>query len=247
MENKLLQVPLKELDSSSLTLAILTHVEKFPNAADVRNALNIAAYLHRHQTRANRKNLPRTPYIEHPLRNTLRLLRWGVLDTDVLIASVLHDTVEDCLPEFLSVIMDISLEDADLEIKREAVYSWLTSTFSEGVSQTVRAVTNPEFTGQRTLEQKRADYLEHVTWTLNGTTAGFLVKLADFVDNATGLYHNDLPANRERVIRMALKYQPVVEVFIENLPFHIVPDEARADMTAKLEFTRISLAKIIAN
>lgn len=241
-----MQVPMKELDSGCLTLAILTHVEQFHDADKIRYALNTAAYLHRHQTRANRKNLPRTPYIEHPLRNTLRLLRWDVIDTDIIIASILHDTVEDCLPEFLSIIIDISLEDADLQIQREAVYSWLTTTFSKNVSLTVRAVTNPEFPEHRTLEQKRVDYFEHVVKTLNGTTAAFLVKLADFVDNATGLYHNDIPANRQRVVNLAKKYLPVADVFIAQLPFHSMSDEARADILAKLEFTRISLAKIIA-
>jgi (p)ppGpp synthase/HD superfamily hydrolase len=61
----------------------------------------MASFLHRKQTRFVRGDLPRVPYIEHPLRVALRLVRWGVPDAELIAAALLHDVVEDCSTELL--------------------------------------------------------------------------------------------------------------------------------------------------
>ncbi len=70
----------KSLDSHSCTALLL-------------RAMQFAAHKHRDQ---RRKNSGRTPYINHPL--AVANLLWfdgGIRDQDVLVAAILHDTVED--------------------------------------------------------------------------------------------------------------------------------------------------------
>ncbi len=58
----------------------------------VVRALSFAAGMHRDQ---RRKNVARTPYIEHPIEVMRLLWAAGVRDPLVLAAALLHDTLED--------------------------------------------------------------------------------------------------------------------------------------------------------
>jgi len=55
-------------------------------------AASFAADRHRHQ---RRKDVRATPYINHPLEVARLLTEAGVDDRDVLVAALLHDTIED--------------------------------------------------------------------------------------------------------------------------------------------------------
>ena len=60
-------------------------------------AVSFAARAHRHQLRKDQE----TPYAAHPFRVCLVLCEvFGVKDTRVLTAAVLHDTVEDTTTDF---------------------------------------------------------------------------------------------------------------------------------------------------
>ena len=81
----------------------MTLLETFPTVkttARFLQALSFAADKHRHQ---RRKDSAKTPYINHPIAVANILLNEaGVNDEAVLIAALLHDTVEDtdtCLEE----------------------------------------------------------------------------------------------------------------------------------------------------
>ncbi len=66
--------------------------------AQFLQALNFAAYKHRDQ---RRKDTHRTPYINHPIAVANILLNEaGVTDEHVLVAALLHDTVEDTKTTF---------------------------------------------------------------------------------------------------------------------------------------------------
>jgi guanosine-3',5'-bis(diphosphate) 3'-pyrophosphohydrolase len=59
----------------------------------ILSAMKFAAEKHRHQ---RRKNADATPYINHPIEVAEILARvGGIRDEDVLIAGLLHDTIED--------------------------------------------------------------------------------------------------------------------------------------------------------
>ena len=55
-------------------------------------AISFAAEKHRHQ---KRKDSEGTPYINHPIKVALTLADGGEFDTSLLVAAVLHDTIED--------------------------------------------------------------------------------------------------------------------------------------------------------
>lgn len=61
--------------------------------ATLIDAMAFAAQKHRHQ---RRKDVHASPYINHPIELVQVLVsEAGILDTDVLVAAILHDTIED--------------------------------------------------------------------------------------------------------------------------------------------------------
>lgn len=225
--DRIAKKPLKKLDSAQLTLLlqrmVLDQPENFDFSA-VQDAIELAAHLHDGQTRANRANLPRTPYIEHPLRNAVRILRWGVKDQDIVIASILHDTVEDCAKKIYEIVHGVKApKDISEEELREVSITFIAEIFSAEVARIVLAVSNDILPLGTTREARYGIYLNHVRDVIRGDIAVFIVKLSDFVDNAVGLYHNDFGANREKIVGMATKYLPVVPVFETEL--HVLKSE----------------------
>lgn len=68
----------------------------------ILSAMKFAAEKHRHQ---RRKNADATPYINHPIEVAeLLALVGGITDEDVLIAGLLHDTVEDTQTTFEEIV-----------------------------------------------------------------------------------------------------------------------------------------------
>lgn len=223
MSPQLQSLSLKSMDSSALTLSVLDAV-RLAAPADAERifaAVSAAAFLHRNQTRANRANLPRTPYIEHPLRNTMRLLRWGVTDPEIIIATLLHDTIEDCSEDIVKHFLRIDPTDVtDIEMRRY-VTEWMTDTFGARATGIVLAVTNPAFTKGSTRAEKNTQYVAHVREAITDRAEVFLVKLSDFVDNACGLPHNNVAGNESMVSRLASKYLPLVAIFQAELATNI--------------------------
>ena len=219
MSPQLQSLSLKSMDSSALTMAVLDAAKlAVPEGADrIFAAISAAAFLHRDQTRANRGNLPRTPYIEHPLRGTLRLLRWGVTDADVLVASILHDTIEDCSKDIVRYFLGIDPADLTAVELRQYVIEWMTGEFGATATEIVLAVTNPDFPATLTRTERNALYVDKVAVAIAGCAPVFLVKASDFVDNACGLPHNNVPGNTDMVSRLARKYQPLVPIFQAEL------------------------------
>jgi hypothetical protein len=135
-------LPLKEMEASLLRSAILEQVNALGlSQADFREAIDIASFLHRAQTRKQRGSMHLVHYIEHPLRNTLRALRYGVTDPDTLIGIVLHDTVEDA-PEEFSTVLAQHRPTGELDA-REHAYAFVSDRFGAPVAAIVRGLSNP--------------------------------------------------------------------------------------------------------
>jgi (p)ppGpp synthase/HD superfamily hydrolase len=86
-------------------------------------ALSFAAVAHRDQVRKGSDG-PGVPYIIHPMHVATILLRHG-FDEDVVIAGLLHDTVEDCDVSIATIAQDFgagvaALVDAVTEKKVDA-------------------------------------------------------------------------------------------------------------------------------
>ena len=116
-------------------------------------ALEFAARQHRDQRRKDREA---SPYINHPI-NLVNLL-WntaGVTDPVVVMAALLHDTVEDTATTFA-------------ELRQE---------FGEEVEQLVREVTDDKSLPKQQRKQLQVEHAAHLSQKAK------LVKLADKISN----------------------------------------------------------------
>lgn len=176
-------------------------------------AYELAATLHEKQTRPGAQG--REPYILHPLRNTLRLIEWGVTDLDLLTASLLHDTVEDCAI-YYAELEGLVMEEEDARV---LLLGHIETVFGSVVKQYVFAVTNPLAPlGQPELTkaEKHHGYQVAVRAHIQEDAAVLLIKLADWLDNAGNLAL--LPPNkRAMAVSLASKYEPLAGDFIVEL------------------------------
>lgn len=187
-------LPLKEMTPELLFHEIITAA---PFAYD---AAVFAAYHHRNDLRGPRGKVARDPYIAHPYRVTLRLIRWGVLDPDTIVAALLHDVFED--------------HGADIE--RETglpAGTYISLTFGDEVWHLVFALSNPP--GRITHDEYRAHVIEEIV-----DVRVLAIKNSDLKDNALSLRHTPGP----RRGRLARKYLPLAEPVMERLQ----DDDARA-------------------
>jgi guanosine-3',5'-bis(diphosphate) 3'-pyrophosphohydrolase len=129
----------------------------------VLRAAAFAAEKHRHQ---RRKDVDRTPYINHPLALANLLAdTGGVTDPIVLAAALLHDTIEDT---------ETSLEE-------------LTRAFGPLIASIVQEVTDDDGLPKRTRKQLQIDRAPHLSERAR------LVKLADKICNLRDLAENPPP------------------------------------------------------
>ena len=169
-------------------------------------AIEHAVEAHREQHRTDHRGI-RQPYVIHPLRNTARLLMFAVDDLDTLIASLLHDTVED-VPEALVTALTGRYELAPLDAVR--------AEYGDIVADTVSRVTNPAEHARLPRADRNAAYIDHVTERVLRWVRALLVKVADFLDNAGGLILL-FQTNPGMAKRLAAKYRPLVPLFDEAL------------------------------
>jgi (p)ppGpp synthase/HD superfamily hydrolase len=232
-------LPLKEMEASLLRSAILEHVMTLGlSEPDFREAIDIASFLHREQTRKQRGSMHLVHYIEHPLRNTLRALRYGVADADTLISIVLHDTVEDAPHEFSAVFAG---HEATAELDaREHALGFLADRFGLAVAQIVRGLSNPLLPAGLSRTAKNRAYIDHVRTAIDSPQV-FVAKFVDFADNALSLHHS---MDRGFVKRQAIKYRPLVALFAARLGDDdvqkLVGPQVIARMTRQLEGNRLA-------
>ena len=157
----------------------------------VRDALALAARLHAGDRRQ------REPYLNHPLRVTIRILsHYQVADPDVACAALLHDTVED------------HAHDLEPGGTRHEALKVLSSQFGTRAADLVAAVTNPVWEDGRSRHEQ---YRDHVTTGLKADPWARVIKLSDFTDNAVGLIHTSGP----KLTGLAGKYLPLIPVLRE--------------------------------
>lgn len=220
---------LKQMDSAALVFAIDHEVDEDQVNIDLlRYAIEIATAAHLSQTRIGRAAYPVDPYIVHPLRNVLRLVRLGCADTDVLAATALHDTVEDQPENVVKVLgaaHDPSTDNALMLIGRHV---------GDETARLVAAVTNPPTSTALTRPVKNAAYAQHVADVITDPKV-FLVKYADFIDNAGSVQYLDDEVKRAK---LQAKYAPLVPIFVAALEANRdklgLPDDGVSTIGAKL-------------
>lgn len=221
---------LKEMDGVLLASDIRRRATVAGMAAGrIDDAITLAAWAHRGQRRLARGDLPRTAYIEHPLRNAARVLRWGVDREPVVLACILHDTVEDHAPALAAALGSAALGSAavDEAAARDVVLSDYTGRFGERTAQLVRAMSNPISDGTAADEAaKHERYRGHVVAEIADPEVA-ICKLADLADNALSLHHTG--NGDARSARLARKYAPLLPLFRAR----IVQDDVRALLDAQ--------------
>lgn len=202
------RVPLKKMDSSMLVFELdrETHRIMPEHCEMITSAATLASFLHREQTRFVRGDLPRVPYIEHPLRVALRLIRWGVRDGELVAAALLHDVVEDCSTELLEVFGSNSAGRSG-----ETALECIHRLYGGSVAEYVGWVTNPVDGTACT------SYQDHITALAASGSMALLIKASDLKDNAGSIKYQLGHGKDERMLRLVTKYSPVVGIVAAGL------------------------------
>jgi hypothetical protein len=176
---------------------LAAEIESWPDGdrRRIERALELAARLHAADLR------DREPYVNHLLRVAIRIIsRYGVRDTDVVCAALLHDAVEDHPAE----LAGLAPGPADQRV----ALARLAAEFGPRVAGLVGAVTNPPYGPDRDQDEQ---YRQHVADSLSDNPWARVIKASDFTDNGVGLIHTSGP----RLRRLAAKYAPLVPVLTD--------------------------------
>lgn len=171
----------------------------------VEEAINLALEIHKDQ-----KPRPDGPYVNHILRVSNRIVEeYGVKDPELVMAALLHDSVEDQSNKLAKLITNI--ENIS---ERQKALLFINNNFGERVKNIVLKLTNPEHEDENiSQERKNRVYLEHVRDAIKDSDV-LLIKLSDFSDNALNL---EAISNPTRRLKLSEKYAPVVLEFIKAL------------------------------
>jgi (p)ppGpp synthase/HD superfamily hydrolase len=207
-------------------------VQRFEPAQQeqMSQARDLALHLHRHNRRW------RGTYGEHLLRVALRVMapsHYGVNNHNLVIASLLHDSVEDHAEELAG-------QEASEEFDAKAAALVLGRRFGEEVKLTVGAVTNPKFDKKA---DWRSEYRKHVKQSMLEVPSARVVKVSDFTDNGAGILYS----NPDRQAHFATKYAPLVPVFRRIIPLPDTPlsDRAKSMILDQLSRTEGRFANIL--
>jgi HD domain len=190
----------------------------------LNQALDLAARLHA----ADRRE--REPYLNHLLRVAIRVMsHYGVHDTDVICAALLHDAVEDHAAELAGDRGD-----------QAAALAVLAGEFGPRVAELVGAVTNPPYAPDRDANEQ---YREHVAVSLRRQPWARVIKASDFTDNGVGLIHTRGP----RLAKLAGKYAPLVPILREviSLPDTPLGAEAKQHIATQLDRAEERFAAVL--
>jgi (p)ppGpp synthase/HD superfamily hydrolase len=177
------------------------------------------------------------PYINHLLRVCMRTkIYYEITDPDILVATLLHDSVEDHATDIIGDDLG-----SDKENQRAAL-EVISELFNPRVAKIISGVTNPEFSEERDIME--AQYLEHLEDLLeNGDPGSVVVKLSDFTDNATGINYSSGP----KVKKWANKYLPIVPIMRHALLRKDLPlsEEVKEHIRKQLNLTAERLKDIL--
>lgn len=167
------------------------------------SALDLVYELHADDTHKEK------PYVYHLLRSAVRAARYlEVKDPKVIVAILLHDSVEDHAKEITGVPENLQVGSQALQ---EGAFFVLAEDFSPTTSDYVRRVTNPPHeSSPKEYDAKLAAYAEKVSGAIT-PVEGWVIKFCDWVDNGLGVIHGN-DASPERIAHFQRKYGMVLPV-----------------------------------
>jgi len=180
----------------------------------ILNALDLMLSLHCEQE----DRIDGKPYIVHPLEIADDLInKYNVNDPDLIIAALLHDSVEDQIYKLLDIkSSNNELKIIDKEELRDNAFSIIGSIYGERVKNVIKELTNPNFDQiikqleLKGIQKNRIDlYGEHIKEVIKNPDV-FIVKLSDFMRNA-----GNIPEKGQKRNYFIKKYGPVIKnIFI---------------------------------
>ena len=203
----------------------LSDSEKKEREEKFLEAYGLANKLHHDQ-----KPRPDGPYLNHIFRVSNRIIEeYGIKDYELVIAALLHDSVEDQAKKLAEMVSGIEINS-----ERDKALLYLKNTFGERVEKIVKKLSNPEpeIEGIST-QEKNNIYKEHVKEAIEDSDV-LPIKLSDFSDNALNLKAVGDPIRR---LKLSKKYLPVIQVFIQRLDSaqDILSQEKINEMKSKLQ------------
>lgn len=182
-----------------------TNEQKEQQIEKFAKALDLAMEIH-----SDQKPRPDGSYINHILRVSTRIVEeYGIKDLELVIAALLHDSVEDQSEKLASRI-----NGGEKASEREKALLFINDNFGKRVENIVFKLTNLEHEDKNiSQDQKNKVYLKHVKEAIEDLDV-LPIKLADFSDNALNL---ESVKETEKRLKLSHKYLPVIEVFIEKL------------------------------
>ena len=199
-QSKLKKIKLK-LDQFKRNIDIFKAEDK----NKIEEALDLMLELHIDQ----RDRPSGMPYIGHPLEVADDLIvRFGIKDKDIIIAALMHDSVEDqshLLSEKYLARRGQDLEKGDSE--KENSLCEIEEAFGLTVRTIVNALTNPDFSKPKSKMTSNEIYKKHVEAAIIDPQV-CVVKYADFACNALAIHGLD---EGERKQHFREKYEPVIQ------------------------------------
>lgn len=244
-------VPLKLMSAEMLTFELTAQLHRFDAIGrdKITSAMTVAAFAHEGQLRRARNGISRVPYIEHPLRVALRLIRWGCRDAAVITAALLHDVVEDAPARIAGFATDSdklrSLEAAaagatdETALTMRTAHTVLSRHYGKAVGNTVMAVTNVPWSD--------CNYEQKVSRIINQeSTAPLLIKLSDTCDNAGSLLHQRGHVDDSFIVPKLKKYMPTLGLMIAASRHRAAGEsQAAAVLTTAADHAEGMVAKLV--
>ena len=199
---------------------LVERVRSYDPGAD-EDMLN-RAYVFSMQAHGQQKRASGDPYFSHPLE-VAGILTDYKLDGASIATALLHDTVEDTL----------------------ATLSEIEQRFGPEVAKLVDGVTKLSRLELTSDEAKQAENFRKLLVAMSDDIRVLLVKLADRLHNMRTLHFLQNPEKRRRIARETMEiYAPLAERIgmrrikdeLEDLSFQELNPEARASVTARLDF-----------
>ena len=166
MNNKKMTDLMAEEMISNLKYNVLQESAENDKAKLLSLLFRALAFSAEKHTKRRRKDIDKTPYINHPISLANILAQRWVIDENVLCAAILHDTIEDT----------------------ETTVSELQEHFGEKITSIVLEVTDDKSLEKSVRKQKQVEHAASISHEAQ------LVKLADKIANITDII-NSPPAD----------------------------------------------------
>lgn len=205
-------------DRIKILYSVVSKTEELSkNKETIERALDLMLFAHFSQ-----KDRPDgQPYINHPLDVALHVANeYHIYEPDLIVAALLHDTVEDQAKNILVWGNRKLDEQESLEIQALQIVN---EHFGKNVAELVRELTNPDFDAKAKKLSKNVNeeeklklqyYLQHFEGIYNDNAWAFAIKMADFSQNAL---HLDVLEESPRKDWFRRKYGPVILMIVQKL------------------------------